>query len=278
MYTVSNALMFTFIMCFTDKNDPDAVKSTSIISSSSTVLITTPHQASTEFSILITYIIKELKKNESENLETIKSVCSFLTIKDDPGVLLFNEEQQEAIDACDNIRTLFTKNLRGCWRWDDFSLLKTLVQSLESSEHCETMLRQFEQKIDSQMKLQQIYEHCIEEQRDIPDGYDKMVAIVRDKIFSRITKEEYDQLKEFISSHLGAKSYVIVPFYKAAHSSLVLEFFVSVTAISHLVEMAIKNMDDFVKESFVYLRISVTVIFDLRQNVSLLICREFVML
>ena len=231
-------------------------------------MITTPHRASSEFAILLTNIIKELKKNESENLEIVKSVCSFLTIKDDPGVLLFNEEQQEAINACDNIRTLFTKNLRGCWRWDDFALLKALVQSLKSSKYCETMLRQFEQKLDSQMKLQQIYDHCMQEQRDIPDGYDKMVAIVDDKIFSRITKEEFDKLKEFITTHLGVKSYVLPPFHKAGHSSLLLEFFVPAAATLLLIEAATKNMDEFIKESFVYLRISLNVIFDVRQNVS----------
>jgi len=236
--------------------------------SSPTALITTPHQASSEFAFLLMNIIKELKKNESENLEIIKGACSFLTVKDDSGVLLFNEEQQKAIDACDNIKTLFTKNVRGCWRWDDFALLKTLVQSLDSSEHCEMMLNQFEEKLDHQMKLQQIYEHCIQEKRDIPDGYDKMVAIVRGKIFSRITKEEYDTLKIFVFTHLGVKSCVIPPFHKGAYSSLVLEFFVPKTAISCMVETATKNMDVFVKESFVYLRISLTVIFDLRQNVS----------
>ena len=183
-------------------------------------------------------------------------------------MLLFNEDQQEAINACENIRTLLTRNLRGCWRWDDFSLLRILVQSLESSEHSEAMLNQFEEKIYSQIKLKEIYEHCLLEKRDVPDGYDKMVAIVTRKIFSRITKEEYDELKKFISSHLGVKPYVIPPFYEAATHSLILEFFVPVTAILHMVETATKHKDEFVKKSFVYLRISLNVIFDLRQNVS----------
>jgi len=253
-----------------DDTDGITVKTSTNVPSSTPALIKTPHQASSEFAILLTNIIRELKKNESENLETIKSVCSFLTIKDDPGVLLFSKEQQEAIDACDNVRTLFTKNLRGCWRWDDFSLLKILVQSLEPSERCEAMLKQFEQKLDSQMKLYKIYEQCSQEKRDIPDGYDKMVAIVNGKIFSRITMEEYKDLKQFISSHLEVKPCVIPPFYKAATFSLILEFFVPNTAISHMVETATKHKDEFVKESFVYLRISLNVIFDLRQNVSYL--------
>ena len=84
----------------------------------------TPEQASSDFGILLSNIIKELSKNEPENLELIKDVCSYLTVKDDPSALLFNEDQQEAINACGNIRTLFRKNLRHCWRYDDFPLYR----------------------------------------------------------------------------------------------------------------------------------------------------------
>jgi len=204
---------------FADESDSNVVQSTST-TSSPTALFTTSHRASSEFAILLMNIIKELKKNESENLEIIKSVCLLLTVKDDPSVFLFNEEQQEAIDACRAIKTLLTKHLGGCWRWDDFTLLKCLVQSLESPGHCETMLRQYEQKLDSQMKLQKIYEHCLQEKRDFPDGFDKMVAIVRDKIFSRITKAEYDELQKFISINLRVESHVIPPFDKVSTADI----------------------------------------------------------
>ena len=56
--------------------------------------ITTPSQAGTEFAILMTKIVKELQQNEDENLVTIKSICSFLTIGSDSGTLLFNENQR----------------------------------------------------------------------------------------------------------------------------------------------------------------------------------------
>jgi len=229
----------------------------------------TPDQASAEFSILLTKIMRELLQNEDENLATIKDMCSFLTIKDDPNTFLFDEDQREAIDACKSLRTLFKSNLRGCWRWDDFSFLKLIIQSLESSDRCEEMLSQYEQKIDSKMKLQEIYDHCVQERQNIPDGYDKMVAIVQNKTYFRITKMEYDQLKEFISQHCGVKSYVIPPFHKAAKSSLVLEFIIPVTAVSHMVETATRNSVIFLENGFVYLRIAMTVIIDRRDNVRI---------
>ena len=230
--------------------------------------MTTPHQGSSEFAILIAKIIEELKQNEVENLETIKIVCSHLTVREDPHVLLFTEGQQETINACNNLQMLFTKNLRGCWRWDDFPLLKLLLQSLKCSDHCEVMLAQYEQKLDSQMKLQQIYEHCMQEDQEIPAGYEKMVAVVQNKLFSRITKEEYDELKRFISEHCGVKPYVIPPFYKAGRSSLYLEFIVPMTAVSHMIETASKNINKFQEASFVYLKIASILLFDITNTVS----------
>ena len=235
---------------------------------STSPLITTPHQASTEFGILLSNIIRELKRNETENLETIKTVCPCLTIKDDPNTLMFNEEQQEKIEACDSIRIMFTKNLHGCWRWDDFSLLKTLVQSLETSDRCKIMLEQYEQKLDSQMKLHEIYHYCMTEKQDIPEGYDKMVAIIQNKIFHHITKEEYDEIKQFIVQYCGVNSYVILPLHRAAVSSLLLEFIIPLTAVSHMMEIALRNTEEFLKKGFVYFQISSTVVLDARYNVS----------
>ena len=228
-------------------------------------MILSPKQASSEFGILLIKIIKELTKNEAENLESIKVMCSCFMIK---GDLFFDEEQQEAINACSNIRILLTTKLRHCWRWDDFSFLKKIVQSLDSAEHCEQLLDKYEKKIFIQMKLQHIHEHCQQQKQKLPEGYHEMVAIVQDKIFSQITLEEYKKLKDFISKHCEVDPYVISPFTKASVSSLLLEWSIPLTAVPHMIEMATINANVFITHNFVYLKISSTVIFDKRNNVS----------
>ena len=231
-------------------------------------MILTPKQASSEFGFLLVNIIKELAKNEAANLETIKIMCSCLTVEEHSNALFFNEEQQDAIDACGSIRRLFTKNLRDCWRWDDLSFLKKIVQSLDSAD-CERLLDQYEKKIYVQMRLQEIYECCQEERKNLPEGYHRMVAIVQDKIFSRITLEEYKELKDFISQHCKVEPYVISPFTKAGVSSLLLEWMVPMTAVPHMIEMATMNANVFIAQNFIYLKISSTLIFDKRKNVSI---------
>ena len=224
----------------------------------------TPHEASTEFSILMASIIKELQKNESENLETLKNICAFLTIKHDPDALLFSEDQQEAISGCEEVKILFRKHLRGCWRWDDFSLLKTMIQYLDL-EVCQEMMSQYELKLHCKMKLQQIYEECKKENLDFPTGYHKLVAVVSNKIFSHITKEEYDELKKFITKHCEVNEYALLPFCKAGESSLILEWSIPSTAVSHMVEAATRNSFMFLINGFVFLKISLVVIFDKRK-------------
>ena len=128
------------------------------------------------------------------------------------------------------------------------------------------MLNQYEKKLNILIKLQDIHEHCKQEKQTIPPGYHKMVAIVENKIYSRITKEEYDQLKEFIIKHCEVEEYFLFPFSRAAHSSLILEWFISATAVSYMVETATRNANMFIMNSFVYLKISSHVIFDKRIN------------
>ena len=236
-------------------------------------MISTPHDASNEFSVLLVEIMKELRKNEAENLETIKDMCAFLTIKDNPDALLFSEDQQEAINTCKDIKILFKRHLRGCWRYDDFSLLKTIIQYL-GSDRCKEMLSQYELKIDCKMKLQDIYEHCKQKNLDIPVGFGHMVAIVSNKIFCRVTKEEYDELKQFIAKYCGVNEYAMYPFNKADESSLLLEWSIPSTAVPYIVEAATRNCFIFILNAFVYLRISSKVILDTRksENVSTRIC------
>ena len=222
--------------------------------------------ASAEFGILLEQILEELKKHEVDNLKLLKIMSSTLTVKDKSGVRMFSDSELEGIKACNDIDTLLVFRLRHCYRWDDHPVLTLLVKKI-NSEKCLNLLQLFETKVYSQFKLQQICEQVLQESSTFPEGYHKMIAIV-EKIFSSITKEEYDELKQFISQHCGVEPYVMSPFSKASpFSSVVFEWFISISAVSYMIERAKSNVTKFTKEIFLYLKISSTVIFDNRNNV-----------
>ena len=230
-----------------------------------TALITNPNKAISEFVSIVSRIEEILmKSNEKENLKAIKSICGFLPISNNSDKLMFTAEQLEEIDACSKIGEMFRK-LRFHLRWDDHLILTAIIERLDSEE-CEELLGKFESKIDYQMKLEQIFEECKKQQQEIPKGFDKMVAIVNKK-YSRITKEEYDQLKYFIKEHCGVESYVLSPFLNMSRSSLLLEWLVPSTAIIHMVETATNNKHIFIKQSFVFLQIATTVVLDIKNEV-----------
>ena len=235
-----------------------------------TAKICTPNEASIEFSILLIKIIKELQKNESENLEVIKGFCPNLTPKADSTSLLFSTEQLEAIITCSNLKTMFQEKLRGCWRWDDYSLLQKFVHFIKSNV-CIELLQQYQQRLDCAMKLQAIYEHCKQVNCKPPAGYAEMCAIIKNKSFLDITLEEYHKLKEFISQHCEIESCFIPPFTNASQSSLQLEWFIPLTVMMYMVKNATNNTDAFIKAGFVYMRISSHVILDKRKDVSVYI-------
>jgi len=226
----------------------------------------TPEKASAEFGLVLIEILKELKQNESDNLEKLQIISSTLTVKDSSGVRMFSDSELEAIQSCTSIRTLLVQKLRHCYRWDDYSMLIVLLSSINAKESLR-LLRLFEIKVYSQIKLHQIQAQLSQEQIDLPKGYEKMIAII-DKIFLDITKIEYDELKQFIADHCGVEPYVVSPFLKASpFNSVIIEWLVPVTAISYMIETAKSNTHKFTKEIFAYLKISSTVIFDHKDNV-----------
>ena len=236
--------------------------------SENSVQFGTPDEASIEFGFLLNEIIEELEKNETSNLRKLKIISSTLTIQKNSKVRLFNDRQMEEIRACNSIDTILTDKLRHCYRWDDCSMLYMLMRSV-NSQSCLSLLKNFQIKVNSKMKLQLIYEHCKRKGFEFSEEYHKIVAIVDDKIFSDFTFEEYCVLKHFVSEQCGVEDYVISSFVKASSSSLVLEWYIPVTAVDHMIEIASSNRRNFAENRFLYLKISSSVILDHRNMVSM---------
>ena len=179
-----------------------------------------PHE-SLEFGIILSEIVKELEKDEATNLALLKAT---LTIWDNSDIRVFSDKELEEIQACDRVRTLLTFKLRHCYRWDDFSFLTKLMSSI-NSEKCINLLETFKVKIESKLKLQQIYEQGKQKRLSFTEEYHKIVVILNNDFF-KITKEEHEKLKYFISDQCNLEDYVISPLIKDSSSLFVSNFIV----------------------------------------------------
>ena len=233
--------------------------------------IFTPAEASQEYGILLNKIITKLEKNKDYYLKLIQDMCSCLTANENSSILFFSREQQIAINACSSIKTLFTVELREYCRWYDLSFLKKILQSIEKPRDRKKyteLLDKYKQKIDIHMKLQKIQENCQHMMENLPEGFLKMVAIVQNKIFYQVTLEEYIELQKFISENCDIDPIAMTPLNKMDKSSLLLEWSVPSTVESHMIRAANMNANIFIRQNFICLKISSTVIFDKRDNVS----------
>ena len=227
----------------------------------------TPDEASVEFGILLDEIVEELEKDEVKNLRRLQTISATLTVYKNSRVHVFTDRKLEEIRACGSIHTLLIYKLRHCYRWDDFTLLTKLMSSIKA-KRCLSMLKKFEVKTNSEYKLRQIYEQCKQKALKFSAEYHKIVAIVDDKVFSEITHKEYEILKHFVSEQCGVEDYVISPVTKIAISSLILEWYIPVTATAHMIKIALINKVNFTKNCFIYMKISSTLILDHRDTVS----------
>ena len=251
-------------MCFVDLVD---MLIEAEVAQSEVVQFPTPDEASVEFGILLDEVVQELEKDKIRNLHKLQAISSTLTINKNSKIHVFSDKQLEGIQACDSIRTLLIYKLRHCYRWDDFVMLTKLMSSIKAQE-CLNMLKKFEVKTSSELKLLQIYEQCKQKALKFSAEYHKIVAIVDDKVFSEITHKEYEILKHFVSEQCGVEDFVVSPVSKFAISSLILEWYIPVTATAHMIKIALINKVNFTKNCFVYLKISSTLILDHRDTVS----------
>ena len=241
------------------------------VHSESLAHFSTPHEASVEFGILLVEIVEELEKNETSNLRKLKTVSSTLTIQGASKDLVFTDKKLKEIQACNSIYTLLVYELRHCYRWYEFSML-TKLMSLIQSKKCLSLLKKFEIKVKSNMKLQQIREHCEQKSVEFPAEYHKLAAIIDDKPFSKITQKECDLLNRFLSAQCGVEDYVISPVTRIdPASSMILEWYIPVTTVAHMIKIASSNKVNFIKNCFLYLKISSTLILDCRDTVSALL-------
>ena len=220
---------------------------------------------STNFSIFVMTIRKLLEKkceDYDEKLKLCKEFCSNLTIGDS-GTLLFSDEQLDKINKCTTFEQLFTI-LRKHWSWKEYSILKTIIAACESKE-AEDELDKFEKLMSSYCGMKLISEECLP--NEILENYVKLCITV-DKPYKSLTLQDFCELKAFIFKHLNVREYIALPFIKFLFSSLHLEWYIPMQAVSHIIKMVHQNKKSLIQKSIVLIKIAAKSILDAHSGTS----------
>ena len=219
----------------------------------------TPDDASIEFGAVVSDIAEELNKciNKNESLNKIKLVCyQISTVQNIP---LLSQVEIQHIKSSESIYDVFTV-LHPHWNWCSHHILQTIIKRVKSPR-AQELLKKFKDKINYKMKLKDVHEHLKNNKMPIPRGYSKMVAIL-DKDYSEVTLEEGLEIEEFVTECLGQSQ----PSEVNESCSIEIMWYVSSAAVDILTSMAMQRKEEFLLESFLFLKIGENTVFDQRDN------------
>ena len=206
-------------------------------------------------------IAEELDRRINKNLNKIKLVCLHLTNKQNIPIL--SQEETQRLNTCESIYDIFSL-LRPHWNWSNFHLLYTIIKRVDAPK-AYNMLEKFKSKVDYQVKLQYVFEHFRKNKAELPAGYFVMMGIIN-RDYSEITLEDGNKIECFVRDTLG----VIQPCIDVNEShSIEMTWYIPDIAVSSLCSKAFERKETFILQSFLYLKIAETVIFDERQECQL---------
>ena len=232
-----------------------ASSSATTTGSSEQSTIRTADPLSVQFSTFVATIEELLdRKCRSSKLEQSKRFCSNLTISDNFGELLFNDEQLQKIKACSTFSELF-EILRKHWSYSDYSVLTHII-TITNLKEAKDELKLFKTRMAS-------FEGMKILSKDIPLSAEYFkLSIIIDKPYRELTLHEYNELHAFVFKYLDIKHYTALPHVKFLHGSLHLEWHVLKKAAAHMIKMAKRNEKIFMSNSVVFIKIDQCVVFD----------------
>ena len=217
---------------------------------------------SVHFSTFVMTVRTMLEKC-ADKLGSCKEICCNLTIGNS-DILLFSDEQLDKINKCLSFQQLFTI-LRRYWSWKEYSILKTIITVCESDE-AEAELNKFEKIMGSYYGMKLISEsYSPTELAEFPENYVKLCITV-DKPYKSLTLQDFCELRTFIFEHLEVKKYIALPFIKFLFSSLHLEWYIPVQAVSHVIKMVHLNKRAFIQKSISLIKIGDRSILDIQDD------------
>ena len=214
---------------------------------------------SVHFSAFVMVIRKMLEKCK-DKLEECKELCSNLTISGNSDVLLFSDEYLAKINECTSFQQLFTI-LRKHWNWKEYSILKGIIAESGSEEARDELLK-FEKLMGSYFGMKLISDKY--SPGELPVHYVKL-CITIDKPYKSLTLQDFDELRTFIFKHLDVQKYIALPFIKFLFSSLHLEWYIPMQAVSHVIKAVHQNKTLLIKNCIALIKIQDKTIMDTKQ-------------
>ena len=205
--------------------------------------------------------IRKILEECKDKMEECKELCCNLTISGNSDVLLFNDEELMRINKCTSFQQLFMI-LRKHWNWKEYSILKTII-AICDSEEAEAELDKFEKIMSSYCGMKLLSDKYSPD--ELPENYVKL-CITIDKPYKSLTLQDFVELRTFIFKYLDVQKYIALPFIKFLFSSLHLEWYIPIQAVSHVIKAVHQSIRFFIQKSIILIEIEDNSILDVQHG------------
>ena len=212
-------------------------------------------QLKAEFSHLLLRIRRLLSQapNWEKNLEACKELCRYLKASGSANISLFSQEKLTEIDKCRDFKKYFEIVIQHL-SWNEYYILSHIIDECGSDE----AKQEFEQ-YKKKLAVSKALEIISSTKSNPPPGFEKFCVII-DKPYQQLTVEKYEEIKQFIFDNLEVHRYVTTGYIRVLFDSLHLEWHVTVQAIPHMIRIAHKCRELFMRNSYIFMQIGKDVI------------------
>ena len=225
---------------------------------------TAPDDYGVEFSLLVSKISEIIEKNSTAvNLASIKHALALVTIHKMSTTPLFSDKELEKIKQSKNIFEL-TEHCRKHWSWSNYSLLKLIVKK-SGLEEAKGELRQFQKVVNVRQKVKNLGDKrkWLQNSEDYAEGYENMMVVL-DEYYDDITVHQLEEVENFIAKTTNFQSSFAIKNVEVSRTnSVLIKWRIPTEVVPFVVMLAFQNKAEFLRRSFLLLRIAGMDVFNL---------------
>ena len=200
------------------------------------------------------------QSSNSQHFASMKNALAHVTVHPMCPKPLFSDAELLRIKQTKDIFEL-TEMCRTHWSWSNYSLLKLIVKK-SGSKDAKAELQKFSRTVNARKRLKELESNWLHDGKCCPEGFQSMVVIV-DEDYDEITIDQLEKVEKFIYeiTKIPVQAMKTNTFSKG--NSVLIKWWIPNEAVPFVVMLAFQNKEEFLRRSFLLLRIAGMDVFNL---------------
>ena len=220
-----------------------------------------PENCDVEFGYLVSNITEIIQKSSNpQHFASMKHALAHVTVHSMSTKPLFSDAELARIKQTKNIEEL-AEMCRTHWSWSNYSLLKLIVKK-SGSKDAKAELQRFSRTVNARKKLKELMSSWLRGDRSCPEGFQSMMVIVGED-YDDITIDQLEKVEDFISKITQMPSQAMRTEEVSRGNSVLIKWRIPTEAVPFVLMLAFQNKEEFMRQSFLLLRIAGMDVFNL---------------